>query len=96
MLLEELAGFQSRLEGRPISTEEAMRVTIEQLVNSLFPVRHCSEGSSSHAPHVDCRWKSSTLLAWVHTQCTLCICPCRPDTSLPDLMCNLRRGTSRH
>ena len=39
MLLEELAGFQSRLEGRPISTEEAMRVTIEQLVNSLFPVR---------------------------------------------------------
>ena len=39
MLLEELAGFQSRLEGRPISTEEAMRLTIEQLVNSLFPVR---------------------------------------------------------
>ena len=39
MLLEELAGFQSRLEGRPISTEEAMRVTIEQLVDSLFPVR---------------------------------------------------------
>ena len=39
MLLEELALFQSRLEGRPISTEEAMRLTIEQLVDSLFPVR---------------------------------------------------------
>lgn len=39
MLLEELALFQSRLEGRPISTEEAMRLTMEQLVDSLFPVR---------------------------------------------------------
>ena len=38
MLLEELALFQSRLEGRPISTEEAMSLTMEQLIDSLFPV----------------------------------------------------------
>jgi hypothetical protein len=52
MLLEELALFQSRLEGRPISTEEAMRLTIEQLVDSLFPVRrpayHINPGTFKH------------------------------------------------
>lgn len=39
MLVEELAQFLSRLEGHPVTTTDAMRLTTQQLLESIFPVR---------------------------------------------------------
>ena len=39
MLLEEVAAFQSRLDGRTMSTADAMRLTTQQLIENVFPVR---------------------------------------------------------
>lgn len=75
MLLEELALFQSRLEGRPISTEEAMRLNMEQLVESLFPVRCeltrmptcqwlCRAGNMSCSLACAARWVHCSNVMW--------------------------------
>ena len=41
MLVEELGQFLSRLEGHPVSTADAMALTIQQLMDTAFPVTLC-------------------------------------------------------
>lgn len=39
MLGEDLGHFLTRLEGRPVSTDDAMALTLQHVMDSTFPVR---------------------------------------------------------
>lgn len=47
MLGEDLGHFLTRLEGRPVSTDNAMAFTLQHVMDSTFPVRRSTSRSLS-------------------------------------------------